>query len=466
MSKIGRYEVEAEVGSGAMGRVFLAKDPRLRRRVAIKVHSLPQGLSPEQEAEYRERFLREAQAAAVLSHPGIVTVYDAGEDPETELPYIAMEYVDGCSLRQQLDEQSRLEPERARAIGVALASALNGAHEAGIVHRDVKPANILVRKSDGGVKIADFGIARLSSSELTNSGTSLGSPAYMSPEQVRGRNLDGRSDLFSLAVLLYESLCGVRPFTGEDFTALAYAIVHETPVPITRRSPELPRGLEAFFDRALAKDPAKRFTTGAEFARALAEAFQDDRPAEVDATVIASSSTAEAGEQPPAETDPPDWGVDLDSSPLPGTELDVDRRVRRRFFAAAAILFLLVVAGWALFGGKRDAYLKLDAKSSLETGELSLLVDGEEVYSRALSAPKKVKKKNLIKKLLDQRHETFEAWIEIEPGKHEVVAQVTADGQNTGYRDTVVVDLEPGETRKLRMTAGRAFGSGLSLKVN
>ena len=229
----------------------------------------------------------------------------------------------------------------------------------------------------------------------------------MSPEQVRGKDVDARSDLFSLAVVLYESLCGVRPFTGEDFTALAYAIVHESPVPVTKRATGLPRGLDRFFDRALAKEPAERFASGAEFARALDEAFRDDGAADHEPTVVDAPAAARedfATGDDPAET--PVWGVESDDGPLPLPEIDISRRVRRRIFIIAACFLLLVVGGWALLGGEDDAYLKLDAKSSMEAGELSLLVDGEEVYSRSLSAPEQ-KGKGLLKKIINKKHETF-----------------------------------------------------------
>jgi len=260
--KIGRYEIEAEIGRGATGVVHLAHDTRLRRRLAVKTYSLPQGLSRKQKTEFHERFLREAQAAARLSHPGIVTVYDVDEDLDRNLPYIAMEYVPGKNLREILESEGRFELDRVLEVAGVLAEALQMAHEAGIVHRDIKPANLLVREPDGVIKIADFGVAKLATSTLTQSGTSIGSPAYMSPEQIRSGSIDGRSDLFSLAVILYELLCGERPFNGEDPTALIYSVVHETPIPITKRANGLPAGLDSFFEHALAKDPDDRYRDG------------------------------------------------------------------------------------------------------------------------------------------------------------------------------------------------------------
>jgi len=466
VARIGRYEIEAEIGQGAMGVVHLAHDARLRRPVAVKTYRLPEGLSPELKQEYRERFLREAQAAAALSHPGIVTVYDADADPERGVPYIAMEYVAGQSLRQLLEKQKVLSSERTSAMGGVLADALQRAHEAGIVHRDVKPANILVRESDGAVKIADFGVARLSSSELTQSGTTLGSPAYMSPEQIRGGAIDGRSDLFSLAVILYEALCGTRPFAGDDPAALCYSMVHETPIPVTRRGEGLPGALDRFFDRALAKDPDDRFPDGMSFGQAFEKACRAPVENDVEATVRASAS-ATTPESRAADSWP-----SVANAPRSHFELDqTDRRrpwvFRRRGLLALLLLSVVLLGGWAILGMHEQAHLHLQAKSSVDGGQLSLLVDGKEVYARDLvQSNSKRKKKGLFKKVLDQPHDSFEARIQIEPGQHEIQALVTPDGEAAPYRSSIVVLLEPGETRKLRLVAGGLFNKPLSLKVD
>jgi serine/threonine-protein kinase len=276
VTSIGRYEIEAEIGRGAMGVVYLAHDPRLGRRIAIKTYHVPEGLSAEQRAEFRQRFVREAQAAARLSHhPGIVTIYDADEDEQLGQPFITMEFVPGRSLDELLRTDGPMACERACALAAQAARALQAAHREGIVHRDVKPANLLVQDEDGAMKIADFGIARLSSSDLTRSGETLGSPAYMSPEQIRGGPLDGRSDLFSLAVILYELLCGDRPFAGDDPSALVYSIVHRSPPPITERVNGLPEWIERFFRQALAKAPEDRFQDGESFALDLEQRGTD-----------------------------------------------------------------------------------------------------------------------------------------------------------------------------------------------
>jgi serine/threonine-protein kinase len=465
VARIGRYEIEAEIGQGAMGVVHLAHDARLRRPVAVKTYRLPGGLSAELEKEYHERFLREAQAAAALSHSGIVTIYDADEDPERGIPYIAMEYVPGHSLREVLEQQGTLPPERISAMAGVLADALQKAHEAGIVHRDIKPANILVRESDGAVKIADFGVARLSSSELTQSGTTLGSPAYMSPEQIRGGAIDGHSDLFSLAVILYEALCGARPFAADEPAALCYAIAHETPVPVTRRAEGLPGALDRFFDRALAKDPEERFPDGTSLSRAFDEACRAAVTHDADATVRASA--------PVTEREPRsfDGRPKVSLAPDDGAAFDpTDRRrtgaPRRRGLFAAALFLVVLIAGWVLFGGNRQAHLHLEAKSAVDGGQFSLLVDGTEVYSRELleSAPKK-KMKGLFKKVLEQPHDSFEARIAVKAGKHEVAALVTPEGATSPHRSAVILDVEPGQTRRLRLVAGRLFAKPVSLKV-
>jgi len=463
MTRIGRYEVESEIGRGAMGVVYLAHDPRLKRRVAVKTHALPQGLTEEQKDEFRLRFLREAHAAAVLSHSGIVTVYDADED--NGLPFIAMEYVEGLSLRQLLDDQTQLDPARAVEMAGAMAEALQAAHDAGIVHRDIKPANLLIRERDGVAKVADFGVARVTTSELTQSGTSLGTPAYMSPEQIEGRTVDGRSDLFSLAVILYEALCGERPFGGDNVTAVIYSVTRETPIPISKRVEGLPRGMDTFFDRALSKDPDGRFPDGASFKEALVAAFRDDTPVKVESTVSVATSIQSTPPAPPSPAPEKTDGWPGGRYVATSHAFDSDGRPwwQRKAMLTTIVIFL-VIGGWALLGGNETAYLELEAKSAVESGKLTLLVDGKKVYSRRLSAPQK--SKGLIKKFLDQNQETFEKRIKIDPGKHKITAHVLPKGASSPYKDSVVFAIEPGETRRLKLVAGRSIGSSLSLKVN
>ncbi len=331
MPSIGRYEIEREIGRGAMGVVYLARDPRLHRQVAVKTYSLPDGISEEQARQFHERFLREARAAASLSHPGIVTIYDAGDDPGLGMPYIAMEFVQGESLKQRLEKSGRLDPAWVLAFGAVLADALHVAHRAGIVHRDIKPANILVREADGAVKIADFGVARLKASDLTQTGSTMGSPLYMSPEQIKAGDLDGRSDLFSLAVVLYESLCGKRPFRGDDLVSLTYSIAHDTQVPLGSQLPGCPPGLDAFFNRALSKDPGARFADGAAFREAFLQAGAQRPPRRVDETVADAVTLAAP---PPAK-------------PAPGGS---GRFLGLKLAAAAALCAGLAVAAFLWLG--------------------------------------------------------------------------------------------------------------------
>jgi serine/threonine protein kinase len=261
--RFGRYEILAELGRGAMGVVYKARDPKINRVVAVKTVSLS-GQPPEEELEYRERFVREAEAAGRLSHPGIVTIFDVGEEPETRAPYIVMEFVNGPSLEKLLaGDEHTLPLETALQLTLELAEALDCAHGQGVVHRDLKPANILITE-DGHAKIADFGVAKLNLANFTLAGRTLGTPAYMSPEQLRGDTVDGRSDLFSLGVVLYTVLTGYRPFQGNSAATVSFKVVNRDPVPASVLDTDLPPGLDYIIARAMAKDPSQRYQRGME----------------------------------------------------------------------------------------------------------------------------------------------------------------------------------------------------------
>jgi eukaryotic-like serine/threonine-protein kinase len=268
IAKLGRYEVVSELGKGAMGIVYLAKDPAIGRLVAIKTIRVTSVGDEDDTQEFRERFVREAQTAGILSHPNIVTIHDIGEDPDTQTSYIAMEYIEGKNLKMLLGEKTKFPFEQVSEIVAEVADALDYAHRKGIIHRDVKPANIIIT-TDGKVKITDFGIAKIASSNLTTTGQFLGTPNYMSPEQVSGSPVDGRSDLFSLGVVLYELLTNRKPFQGDNLTAISYKIVHEDHTPPAVLSPEVPLEFNEIVARAMAKDPWNRYQRGKDMALAL-----------------------------------------------------------------------------------------------------------------------------------------------------------------------------------------------------
>ena len=220
----GRYEIIDTLGRGAMGVVYLARDPLIDRQVALK--TLRVDLDDQDSGEFRERFLREARAAGGLNHTGIVTVHDVGEDPESGLVFIAMEFIEGRDLKQMVNEGHVFRPSEAARIAADVAQALDYAHNMGVVHRDIKPANIILTR-DGTPKITDFGIARIESSNLTVDGQFLGTPNFMSPEQVTGKPIDGRSDIFSLGVVLFTLLTGRRPFSGDTMHEVTMKVVQD-----------------------------------------------------------------------------------------------------------------------------------------------------------------------------------------------------------------------------------------------
>jgi serine/threonine-protein kinase len=259
----GRYNVDRSVGHGGMAQVYEGTDTVLGRTVAIKV------LAPQyaRDEAFVARFRREAQAAASLNHPGVVSVYDTGSDDGVH--YIVMEYVAGRTLAQVLEQEGRLQPERAAEVARSVAQALSFAHSAGIIHRDVKPANIML-SSHGGVKVMDFGIARaLSSQTLTQTATVLGTASYLSPEQAQGDAVDARSDIYSLGVVLYEMLTGQPPFSGDTPVAVAYKHVREDPPLPSSLASEVPQELEAIVMKAMAKNPANRYSSAQEMAEDL-----------------------------------------------------------------------------------------------------------------------------------------------------------------------------------------------------
>jgi serine/threonine protein kinase len=492
MGRIGRYEIVSILGKGAMGVVFLARDPQLGRQVALKTYALPEGISDEGVREFEERLLREAHAAAALSHPNIVTVHDAGIDGDRRFPYIVMEYVPGRSLKEFLDGRHRLAPDLALRFGDALASALDAAHGKGIVHRDIKPANILVRDSDGIVKITDFGVARLSESDLTRTGALVGSPAYMSPEQIRGAPVDARSDLFSLALVLYEALTSKRAFGGDDLAAVTYALVHETPAPVRHRVPDLPAGLDAFFERAFAKDPEDRYQDAAAFRAALAEAARAD-------TIEAQPVSGRIEEERPDESPKPKarrrgakrkekarpQPVEIDTTADAATSgEDAAPPVARPFAAPGqaqglravwvplliAVLFFLSIGAAPFVFAHRPGWVRLETRGA-DPKSLHLALDGRDVpalprvgsalasISFRPAAPARAA--SLAGGPSDgatapappggEDNGTSDAWVRVPRGHHTLDVEVRLPGRDAPSRARLEVNLAPGETRTVRL---------------
>lgn len=263
---LGRYQIVGELGRGAMGVVYKGEDPKIRRTVAIKTVMLSD-FDQDMLEEMKSRFFREAESAGLLTHPNIVTIYDCGE--EHDLAYIAMEYLHGEDLEAFTKKENLFPLRETLAIVAQVADALDYAHAKGIVHRDIKPANIMRLKETNDVKVTDFGIARITASSKTKTGVILGTPSYMSPEQIAGKKVDGRSDIFSLGVVLFEMLTGEKPFHGDDMTSLMFNIAKERHAPPTTINPKIPSVVEKIIDKALVKDPEKRYARAGQMAEHL-----------------------------------------------------------------------------------------------------------------------------------------------------------------------------------------------------
>ena len=300
---IGRYRLTKTLGRGAMGVVYLWYDEAIDRQVAIKtIHRTL--LEGEDGAEWLERFRREVRAAGRCLHPNIVTVFEFGE--EKGIPYIVMEYVQGRELRDYLKERQPLPLANAVAVAVQVLHALDHAHACGVVHRDIKPGNIILLP-DGQVKVSDFGIARVeATSGMTQHGMTVGTPAYMAPEQFGGREVDRRADLYATGVVLFETLTGVRPFAGGSASDLMYKVLHDVPQPVTRVNPRLPAELDGVLAKALAKAPDQRFQSANEFIAALEKLRLVEREVAVDGSTLLRVAPVQAPEPPPSSV-PPGW---------------------------------------------------------------------------------------------------------------------------------------------------------------
>ena len=297
--KLGKYNLVRELGRGGMGIVYEGLDPLIGRKVALKTIRFDVLTRREEQDEAQQRFMREARSAGILSHPNIVTIYDVGEDHG--LTYIAMEFIEGQSLEAMIAGRQQLPLEDIISLIAQIGDALDYAHRNGIVHRDIKPANILV-DGEGRPRIVDFGIARIASSSLTQTNTVLGTPYYMSPEQIAGRKVDHRADLFSLGAILYELLTFEKPFPGDSMTTVIYRIMNEEPPRPRDIVRDLPPGLDSIVAKARAKDPARRFQSGREIADALRSyrSFEGTvHSAAVDPA--AAAAALDAGSPAPAE---------------------------------------------------------------------------------------------------------------------------------------------------------------------
>src|SRR6185295_1673637 len=272
-TKLGRYEIVDEIGKGAMGVVYLARDPLIGRLVALKTFRIGYSVKDQEMEQFRVRFMREAQSAGILTHPHIVTIHDVVEDSGDGLAFIAMEYVRGTNLKLLMQGEQPLSPQFVLDITAQVADALDYAHANRVVHRDVKPANILIT-TENRVKITDFGIARLDSSNLTQEGQLLGTHNYMAPEQIQGKEVDWRADLFSLGVVLYEMFTRHKPFQGENLTVVSHRIVYDHFTPPREYARELLPGVEAVLTRALEKDPARRYQRARELVDDLRHAVE------------------------------------------------------------------------------------------------------------------------------------------------------------------------------------------------
>jgi len=467
---LGRYQLERELGRGMMGIVYAAQDPDLGRRVALKTIQVGFAIPESERAAFEKRFMQEARAAAVLSHPGIVVVHDVGRDSETNTPYIALEFMEGRTLADLTAGGEPMPWPKAARLVAQLAEALAHAHAKGIVHRDVKPANIMVLDT-GQSKVMDFGIAKLPASTLTSTGEFFGTPAYMSPEQARGDPVDPRTDLFSLGCVLFQILTGKKPFDGPSLPVILMRVMQESPPAPSQLQPGLPSGLDQIVARALDKDRAHRYGDG----RAMAEDLEDviagksPRHAGAAAAAIAAEETRFTGEAHETPLSAPGLQTARLESLLAaaaGTSVHhregpSSRRRHRLWFVGLSAAALLAVgfAGALVvpWGGQPavitvptlapvlvpiPAQLELTVQHPLKSGVLKVWVDDKLVLEEGLEG-------RVVKKVLSfaQHKGSLKETVDVPAGDRVIRVQVEGDGFAGSRR--IKGTFTSGTTRKL-----------------
>jgi serine/threonine-protein kinase len=479
---LGRYEIQSALGWGMMGVVYKAWDPLLGRPVALKILRLDFPMREDERQLMEQRFLREASLAAALSHPNIVVVHDVGRDPDTNTPFIALEYLEGRTLAE-IASPMRLDWRDALRLTARLAQALHHAHGHGVIHRDIKPSNVMVLPT-GEPKILDFGIARASAGQLTAAGEAWGTPSFMSPEQATASAVDGRSDLFSLGSVLYELLTGRRAFAADGVAQVMARVVREQPPLPTSADPTLPPGVDTIMARALAKDPGERYPDGQAFAEDVEDVIQG-RP--VRARTGLRAAAALAPRDPVSQAgDAWDAASCTLTTRIPGRRSALARHVSRRlrewgpgvvlgaalavavmlvpatplpvappaaattgpaFWEAAAPWTPVAVAGSPAAPVVEPAHVALSVEHAFKRGQLKVWVDDRLVLDKALAS---TQTRRLL--FLKRRKGSFAEVLEVLPGERRLRLEVVADGARRSAELRGVFKSD--ETRLLEVKLG------------
>jgi serine/threonine protein kinase len=516
-ARIGRYEIRAELGRGAMGVVYDAFDPSLERSIALKTIELAFLTTPAARATVEKRFIVEAQVAARLSHPGIVMVHDVGQDADTGVIFIALERLPGRTLEEAMKATARMKWRQALQITRRLAEALHHAHSAGIVHRDIKPGNVMLLPT-GEPKIMDFGLAHTDTSNLTAAGEVFGTPLYISPEQVRGEKVDGRSDLFSLGAVAYFLLTRRHAFGAENTMRIIDNVMHLEPPPPSAAAPDIPEAVDVIVERALKKDPSLRYPDGQSMAEDIAKLLAEARVV-VSATV--DGTTTSSPELPPGpdpqegalselallvEDAPPHLSVDLQEelsalaagssdraapSVSPATSGDPalpSPRIRhsKRLLAVSVLVLASVAAAAVLVNRKAPsspaasgaramaeasaavppgaatpvdmARMTVDLEHPLKRGTLRVWIDGDLRLQESLGG-------QVTKKIagIALRSGSLRKTLDVQPGRHTVKVVIAWD--DTAKSETLAGSFHSGDTKELKIRIGRLLKS-LSLDWN